>query len=133
MGNAFGSPSQAVPVINIAPFVKEAECSDDERKAVAAQWDKAMTDVGFAIIEGHGVAPEVIANLREGAMSFFSKDTESKRAFRHGEIGNPDGGWQGMGLESVSRTRDKLGSDGGADMRIPKMAKPPWVGPRTGE
>ena len=107
---------QAVPVINIAPFVNEADYSDDERKAVAAQWDQAMTDIGFAIIKGHGVAPEVISNLRNGAMAFFSKDTESKLAFRHGEIGNPDGGWQGMGLESVSRTRDMLGSDGGANL-----------------
>ena len=46
----------AVPVVDIAPFVDEASHSEEARLAVAAQWDQAMTDVGFAVIKGHGVS-----------------------------------------------------------------------------
>jgi len=62
----------AVPLIDIGPFVQEAAYGDEARADIAAQWDRAMSEVGFAIIQGHGVSPDVIADMRSGAMGFFS-------------------------------------------------------------
>ena len=106
----------AVPIIDISPFVDEGAHSDEERAQVSSAWDRAMTEVGFAIIQGHGVAPEVVGALRSGAMNFFSEDAATKNAYHFGPYGNPLGGYTGMGIESVNRTRSvaEYGSDGGA-------------------
>lgn len=105
----------AVPTIDIAPFVQQDAYDDAARDAVAKEWDRAMTEVGFAVIQGHGVAPEVITDLRDGAHSFFTEDASVKNAFNYGPYGNPLGGFTAMGIEAVSRTRDEHGSDGGSD------------------
>jgi isopenicillin N synthase-like dioxygenase len=115
-------PEEAVPIIDISPFVDESAHDDAARKHVAEMWDKAMTDVGFAIIKGHGVAPEVISGLRDGAKTFFSQDASAKLAYNFGPYGNPLGGYTGMGTEAVSRTRDEHGSDGGTDTDKVKAA-----------
>ena len=115
----------AVPLIDIGPFVNEAAYDDAARASVAEQWDRAMTEVGFAIIQGHGVAPDVIA-LRAGAMAFFAEDASAKAAYNFGPYGNPSGGYTGMGTEAVSRTRDEHGSDGGAGADV-KTALPDLV------
>ena len=73
-----------------------------------------MTEVGFAIIKGHGVDQEVISALRSGAMEFFAESGPVKQAYNYGPYGNPLGGYTGMGTEAVTRTRDEHGSDGGA-------------------
>ena len=104
-----------VPIVDISPFVDEAAHDDEARRQVAEQWDSAMMHVGFAIITGHGVPPHTISALRDGAMGFFADDLASKNVYNYGPYGNPFGGFTGMGTEAVSRTRDKHGSDGGAD------------------
>ena len=114
--------ADTVPIIDISPFVDEAAHDDESRERVAEMWDKAMTDVGFAIIKGHGVAPEVITGLRDGAKAFFSQDASAKLAHSFGPYGNPLGGYTGMGTEAVSRTRDAHGSDGGTDATKVKSA-----------
>ena len=106
--------TSAVPVIDIGPFVDEAAHDGAARARAADQWDLAMTDVGFAIVEGHGVAREVIMALREGALAFFSQAPAVKLAYNYGPYGNSLGGYTGMGTEAVSRTRDEHGSDRGA-------------------
>jgi len=69
--------------------------------------------VGFAIITGHGVDPNTISTLRNGALDFFAQPSNAKLEFNHGPYGTPEGGYTGMGTESVSRSRDQHGSDGG--------------------
>ena len=112
--SAIRPSAEGVPLIDISPFANEAAHTEAERASTAHAWDCAMTDVGFAIIKGHGVPPEVIAALRAGALDFFSQGLSSKMAYNHGSYGNPLGGFTGMGTEAVSRTRDAHGSDGGA-------------------
>ena len=119
---------QAVPIIDISPFASPSSHDDEARAATADKWDRAMQDVGFAIITGHGVTPETIAAVRAGAMSFFTLDAESKNGYNYGPYGNPLGGYTGMGTEAVSRTRDAHGSDGGtADEATAKAALPDLV------
>lgn len=103
-----------VPLIDISAFT-EAPTDESTRSAVAAEWDAAMSDVGFAVINGHGVPARVISDLREAANDFFALDLAAKQQFTFGDYGNPDGGYTAVGSEAVARTRDDHGSDGGAD------------------
>jgi hypothetical protein len=41
-----------VPVIDISPFVDEATYDNASRAKVAREWDVAMSNIGFAIIQG---------------------------------------------------------------------------------
>ena len=53
-----------VPIVDISPFVNVNAHDEEERRRVASEWDMAMTHVGFAIIVGHGVDPNIISELR---------------------------------------------------------------------
>lgn len=106
-----------VPIVDISPFVDDAAYDDESRRRVAVEWDMAMTNVGFAIIAGHGVHPRTITELRNGALDFFAMDASTKVAYDHGPYGIPLGGYTGVGIEAVSRTRDVHGSDGGGGRR----------------
>ena len=103
-----------VPLVDISPFVDHASYDDESRRRIADEWDDAMTNVGFAIIKGHGVDARTISELRRGAMEFFAEDASIKSAYDHGPYGTSLGGYTGVGIEAVSRTRDVHGSDGGA-------------------
>ena len=116
-----------VPVIDISPFTDEDAHDDASRARVAKQWDDAMTEIGFAIIQGHGVPPDIVAALRQGAMAFFAQDEKSKLEYTYGPYGNPLGGYTGSGTEAVSRTRDTHGSDGGGEASETKAALPDLV------
>ena len=104
----------AVPTVDISPFTAPAEYDDAARRAVGQEWDAAMTNVGFAMIVGHGVDPGTVDALRRGAHSFFGGPAETKNTFNYGPYGHPLGGFTGMGVEAVARSRDDHGSDGGA-------------------
>jgi isopenicillin N synthase-like dioxygenase len=116
-----------VPIVDISPFVDDAAYDDESRRRVAVEWDMAMTNVGFAIIAGHGVHPRTITELRNGALDFFAMDASTKVAYDHGPYGIPLGGYTGVGIEAVSRTRDVHGSDGGGggDRATVVAAAPP--------
>ena len=101
-------------MINIAPFVNKAEFDDEARSVTAREWDRAMKEVGFAFIDGHGVETDVISSMRRGAKAFFESDTTQKLAHVYGDAyGSSSGGYTGMGKEAVTRTRDDHGLDGG--------------------
>jgi len=48
-----------------------------------------MTNVGFAIITGHGVPPRTILAPRDAAMRFFACNSLTRDAYDHGPCGNP--------------------------------------------
>lgn len=54
--------------------------------------DRACRDVGFLVVTGHGVDPDLIARLRSAAAAFFALDDSKKQA-----IAMPNGGaaWRG--------------------------------------
>ena len=104
----------AVPTVDISPFTAPEAHTDDARRAVGQEWDAAMTNVGFAMITGHGVDPAIVDALRRGAHSFFGGPADAKQKYCYGPYGNPLGGFTAMGVEAVARSRDDHGSDGGA-------------------
>ena len=98
-----------VPVVDVSPFVAPEAHDDAARAACAASWDKAMTEMGFALIIGHGVAKQTVDALRTDLRAFFTKGLAYKERFVHGLYGNEDGGYTAMGGEAVGRMLDENG------------------------
>jgi len=60
---------QTVPLIDIEPFLK----GDPADKAdVAAKLDAVCRDIGFLVIEGHGVTPQLIADMHAMSGEYFA-------------------------------------------------------------
>jgi isopenicillin N synthase-like dioxygenase len=66
-----------VPIIDVAPF---RGGDDVEKRALAAKVGQAICDIGFLVITGHGVAPDLIARVQAQSRAFFDLDEGEKRA-----------------------------------------------------
>ena len=60
---------QTVPLIDIAPFLKGGA---SDKAAVAAKLDSACREIGFLVIEGHGVSPQLIADMQAVSHEYFA-------------------------------------------------------------
>jgi isopenicillin N synthase-like dioxygenase len=69
----------ALPVINVSSFATGAEPSSDQDE-VGALLDRTCRDIGFFLIEGHGVKPETRAAMFEAMRTFFALPAEEKEA-----------------------------------------------------
>jgi isopenicillin N synthase-like dioxygenase len=87
-----------VPVVDLAPWTDDPTGDTAGRSSVAAGLDAAFTEVGFAVVVGHGLDQELVRDLRSGALDFFTADDASKRPWRVAELGDP--GWVPIGLEA---------------------------------
>ena len=95
---------QTLPVIDIAGFgASEA----DQRRAVAARIGRACREVGFFVITGHGVPPELIADTFAASATFFAQPDATKRALAIGRLGS-NRGYVGPGVEALD---EKAGPD----------------------
>jgi len=64
-----------VPVIDLAPARNRSVA---ERRAVAAEIDTACRALGFLVISGHGVEPQLVRATRQAALKFFALPFEEK-------------------------------------------------------
>jgi len=83
----------AVPVIDIAPWLAGDPAGG---AAAAAQVDRALQDVGFFLITGHGVPAGLRAEVRAQARAFFALPDEVKRRYAVTVGGR---GWLPPGVE----------------------------------
>ena len=68
--------SHSLPLIDIS----ELEFSDSRgRRSVDESLHEALRDIGFAYVEGHGIADEHIKELNETCIDFFSLTPEVKK------------------------------------------------------
>ena len=59
----------SVPLVNIEPFLK----GDDEARATVAKTvDHACKEIGFLIIEGHGVCSKLVEDMYRVSHAYFS-------------------------------------------------------------
>ena len=63
---------EAIPTVDIAAWAAPELHSDAERRATAAEWNDAMSTVGFGVVSGHGVGLELIEGMRAAAREFFA-------------------------------------------------------------
>jgi isopenicillin N synthase-like dioxygenase len=101
----------ALPIINIAPFVHGDAAA---RRAVVDDVDRACAEIGFFILAGHGVAPDVIDRLYDAARGFFDLPAAAKA--RVGETGNERGGLMHFPF-AQERLAATLGADTPADLK----------------
>lgn len=101
----------SVPLVDIGPFMHPRDHNDADRAACALDWDRAMSDIGFAFIIGHGIDGEDIQNLRSGSAAFFARDVAYKESFRQ-PYGSPLGGYEGLGEQAISAGADDHGGLG---------------------
>ena len=64
-----------IPIIDLSPY---RDGTPEGKAAVAAEVDAACRSVGFLIVTGHGVAPELIERVRSVTKEFFALPDETK-------------------------------------------------------
>ena len=92
----------AVPVIHIASYLHG---SAEDRARVAAEVNRACSEVGFFVVTGHGVDPQLTEALRGVSTAFFDLPEEEKRRY----TSNPGRtmGYVPMGRENLAATLGK--------------------------
>jgi isopenicillin N synthase-like dioxygenase len=90
-----------VPILDIAPYWGGTAA---RKREMAQQVDEACRDIGFLIIAGHGVSPDLIAAVDEVSREFFDLPLEEKMRVARPA---PDvtRGYIPMEGESVARSR----------------------------
>ncbi len=97
-----------VPVIEIEALVSAREGStDDSIAALADALDTACRDTGFFCITGHGISPELIADLERVARQFFALPESVKAAIAMPNAGRAWRGWFPLGGEMTNGVPDR--------------------------
>ncbi|MGI9335438.1 MAG: isopenicillin N synthase family dioxygenase [Gammaproteobacteria bacterium] len=90
-----------IPVIDIGPFRLGRGASS---RAVAREVDRALREIGFFIVTGHGVDAGIADECARAGRRFFDGPLENKRAVAN--RGVPFRGYVGYGGENLSYTDD---------------------------
>jgi isopenicillin N synthase-like dioxygenase len=93
----------SVAVLDLAPWYSR---DDAARAALAAKVDAALSSVGFLLVTGHGVTPELRAAVRSAGMAFFALPTEVKQRYAVTVAGR---GWLPPGAEANSYAEGTAG------------------------
>jgi isopenicillin N synthase-like dioxygenase len=101
-------PKLSVPIIDLAPYWTGGTAG---KRDVALAVDRACRDIGFLVISGHGVAPEMVEETREVARSFFDLSLEEKLRVAQ-PAPNVSRGYTRLGSEAVARSRDTAAAMG---------------------
>ncbi len=112
-----------VPVIDIAPF-RNGSAAD--KAAVALAVDRACRDIGFLVIDGHGVDPALMARTRSVSRAFFDLPLDEKRRVAR-PAPHVTRGYIALDEESLARSRDAsaYGSDLNESLMIGPVDPPP--------
>lgn len=70
-------PAQSIPVVDLASFRGGAAA----RTAFVENVGRALTEIGFVAVEGHGISPDLVARAYGIAERFFSLDDSAKRRY----------------------------------------------------
>jgi len=93
-----------VPVIDIAPYLAGAP---QGKQRVAAQLDSACREVGFYVIVGHGVDPDLIEQVEAVSRAFFDLPLDEKMKVHIGNV--PGGvGYSAVGDVALASTRGQV-------------------------
>ena len=94
-----------VPTIDLTPL-RDPDADEAERADTARRIGEACERFGFLQVVGHGIDPQLRADLHSAAERFFALDdtTKDRIAMRHG--GRAWRGWFGVGHELTSGVPD---------------------------
>ena len=94
-----------VPIIDISPLVRGG--TDGDVQAVAEQIDAACRELGFFVISGHGIDPQLRRDLDAAAREFFALPDETKADIAMPRAGLAWRGWFPVGGELTSGVPDR--------------------------
>lgn len=97
-----------VPSINLQPFLAN---TFEGKRAVANEIANACTDIGFFVVTGHGVSPQLIDETYNITRAFFDLSDAEKRATPLNEYG---AGYSPLQGEALSAT---MGTTAPADLK----------------
>ncbi|PJI92507.1 isopenicillin N synthase-like dioxygenase [Yoonia maricola] len=112
------------PRFNLAAF---ETAHQDARHDMARALDHICRDTGFLVLEGHGVAPDVIADIWQAAEVFFAQNSRAKHAVAPPYQGYPYG-YLGPDTEALARSKgeetppDLKESFNGGPIKVPADA-----------
>ena len=86
-----------VPTIDVSAYLNG---DASEKESVARSLDQACREIGFLIITGHEISPEVIEKTRLVARQFFGLSSETKTRCK-----NPPRGYRALGSTAFSYSR----------------------------
>ena len=69
-----------------------------DRPSVARAVDEALSTVGFFMVDGHGIDPDLVHHTRDTYLSFFHQEPTAKAPVRMPRLGLS--GWSPMGMEA---------------------------------
>jgi isopenicillin N synthase-like dioxygenase len=75
-----------------------------EKQGIAANLDRMCKEIGFVVLKGHGVDPDVIAQIWEAANAFFAQDVAAKQAVAPTYAGAPYG-YLGPNQEALAKSK----------------------------
>ncbi|CAL1159166.1 unnamed protein product [Cladocopium goreaui] len=88
--------TKSIPVLDISALHNGTK---DKQSFIARRLSEGFEQTGFAVVTGHGIAPELISNLRNKAYEFFRSPLEEKSKFDKGK-GYGFGGYNSVGHEN---------------------------------
>jgi len=94
-----------VPLIDVAAL--RGAGTDTEVRAVAEAIDEACRNLGFFVVSGHGIDPQLRRELDEAAREFFALPDERKAAIAMPRAGLAWRGWFPVGGELTSGRPDQ--------------------------
>lgn len=71
--------AETIPVIDLGPYF---EGTPDGKRAVGRAVDAACRSLGFLVVSGHRVAPELIRTIRDVSFAYFDLPVAEKLALR---------------------------------------------------
>lgn len=83
-----------IPLIDISAW-RSGDAG--QRAALAHRLDRAMQDSGFFLVSGHGIDPQLLADIRAEARRFFTLPAAAKERYRTPVSGR---GWIAKGAEA---------------------------------
>ena len=91
-----------VPLIDIGPFL---DGGPEEKQSVARKLDDACRNIGFLVVEGHGVSEDLIADMHEVSEEYFALPLAEKMRIKM----PPDRyrGYTPMGSEGLALSLDE--------------------------
>tara|TARA_B100000686_G_C16601001_1_gene868595 strand:+ start:76 stop:1059 length:984 start_codon:yes stop_codon:yes gene_type:complete len=93
----------SIPLIDIEPYLLGDETN---KKAVAKLIDEACTDIGFLIINGHGVSKDLIENMNTVSHEYFDLPYWEKMKFKMPS--DRYRGYTSFGSENLAASLDEV-------------------------
>ncbi|HWG05579.1 MAG TPA: 2-oxoglutarate and iron-dependent oxygenase domain-containing protein, partial [Beijerinckiaceae bacterium] len=90
-----------IPIINLVKF---SDADAAERARVVAEVRKALEEVGFLMIAGHGIDQSLIDRVTEASLAFFDRPEDEKLKFASSKPGAR--GYNRMRGRTVGKSHD---------------------------